>query len=269
MAQIILVWGVHPNESEVTQELAKMLQKNLAEKGHTSTVIQFPHDFTIHAHAEKSGFADMAEYESALKEEHAFFKTLFHENPRAFVLDLHSSPVEGYRFHKPRASKVKFWSTKPEIAKSTSAPISNPRFNPTLKPGASMLVFGELSLPQIFKHPSYFVVELPAAYRASRKTWSKLKPRVFDIWFSGPDSYHWFGIEADLKKTKAANFLSPTTVAKLSHAIDRTVNTRLGVYGKPRRMPFRPKAKKPAEQEIQARRLGNNPKRKLAQHKPK
>ena len=247
MAEIILVWNVHPNESEVTQEMAKLLKIGLGERGHEVKIVKFPDEATIHELVRQ--LPESKEYAKAnikVAEKKSieliidFLLDLKQKNPGAVTFELHCDNADiNYKNGVFRKRRPKFWKAGKVTEIITPYPKNTPPFQLIHRVDFDSKLEG------------LYALEMPAVYRPAEADLLALIekiPRVSGFgWGSKPHplARSYFMRTADLKQTRAANYISPKTLAKITHLFDTTANTYLGRYRKPRGKPFRPKAKPP------------------------
>ena len=241
MAKIILMWNYHTNETEVTEYLAKALEKNLKLKGKGANEVllrPFPENATYQYAGENLPFSDFIfnYVRDAPARKHV--AQLKREHPDAIIFDLHATQDTAYtQFSQQHAKRIKkpgLWQARSPVQWTNSA--------------------SKLPLLSVQKHhlaydlEGIYAVEIPAKF-VSVKPENKRLLRECRLYFGEHSLYdritQYFTEKTDLKQTKAANYLAPIIIRKLAHLIDTKANTESGRYRKPRRPMFRVKSKKP------------------------
>jgi hypothetical protein len=229
MAEIVLLYNHDLNETEVTRELAKILRFHLKSRGHKVRVVELPKECSSHytmkiAPEERRKSNPFKNFISALKS----------NSPQAIVVDLHTTPdSEWLPQFLPKRDFSKIRKFRAESFED-QWPISRPNIGPI---GLDFL-------------PNYgiYYAEIPAKYIEASEEIQKLAPKPGSISFWNLRQHYYFQ-QADLRKTKAANYLSRLVIRKLAHLIDQTANTLNGRYRVPRRkrhksrVPRRPRVR--------------------------
>jgi len=234
MAKIVLCWNWHVNESPVTGSLAKLLKPLLESRGHEVVIKKVPFRDSFHGmHKEDSMISLSTEGTSGKHEQ--FFNKIERENPDSIILDLHTTALKNMLIALKQADEGFFRKVSRWKARTLD---SRPQLFDTIPP---ILIFPSGTGARCL------TVEIPFEHRAISKPLRSLgKKTIKSSKKSGETSIvnRYFTDQADLKKTKAANFLSPTVVRKLAHLIDDTVNTEAGVYRRPRGPKYQKKGSK-------------------------
>ncbi len=225
MAKILLVWNTHPNESAVTQELARLLKPLLEARGFEVEIAKIPEDLTIHfVFAQESKYKKPNILPFLLKKKE--------ESQAQFIIDLHTTPDSPYNIRRPKFISARSRNIMPTLIEPFDAPIL-----------LEYLGNSNSNLSGLYS------LEFPAKYTKARKNWRDAFEIVLEK--SRSDSAtldsrvkHYFYLETDLRATKNAGYLSQRVLAKTTHLIDTEVKTRLRVYQPPRTEPFRPKTDK-------------------------
>ncbi len=250
--KIILVYGVHLNEKEATQELANKLKPLLEARGFDVQIVEFPEDKTLHELIKKcktSEEIDEVITSGAYMTGEQWLKQF--NNAADLVLDLHCTSNQNYKdvniLRNPEIyelRKPKFWSARVTDPTNRKADPKNPLFIKNKK------------TPE---NNNAFVLEFPARYKQARQEWRDIIiNRIGPI--RGMFVGDYFYREVDLPATKNAGYLSPLTIAKFTHLIDTEVKTRLGIYHAPKTPPFKPKRYKYSSIDIERERLAKEDK---------
>lgn len=232
-----MLWNYHTNETEVTEYLAKELEKNLKARGHEVLLKPFPDDASFQAAAKRfPRYSDFRAFGGIPSREH--IARLKKDNPGAVIFDLHTSTDVNYlRYphHSEIINKPKAWKARTASSKFVSE--------------SQLLAIQE----NHFNEPGVFAVEIPAKHvdigRKNLDSDVRDLLRDADRAIVMPSAYDhfekYFTERASLKKTKAANYLAPIIIRKLAHLIDAKANTEAGRYRRPRGPLFKVAPKKP------------------------
>jgi hypothetical protein len=212
MAEIILLWNVHPNESAVTYRFAKKLKAELESRGRSHTVRLekiLPKDTIVGKTRAGQPYAkDMGDAWMQARRQRGEIKD-------AFVIELHTTPVEGWKGNLP--SHIRKWTTSNE--------------------GVPWNLSGsQIELMRLdYLH---FLLELPAHYVAANQN-LLLDLILWDESGGSARRRKYFERQASLKLSNAANFLSETVVRKAAHLIDSEIRLQTGKALFPRRPPHK------------------------------
>jgi len=218
--KIVLVWGVHPNESAVTEYLAKKLKPLLELKSFDVEIIKYPEDLTLHKIIQNPNNNSDSVEKITINNYKLFFTQIRNKYPNHAIIDLHTTP-ESRVLKKTLIRKPKFWKANVSEDFGNSKPLL------ILTP-----LHRELLLSNIY------AFEMPSKFKKARPNWAVYKRTSKNI----TDPY--FDIEADLPATLNTGYLSQLVFAKLVHIIDTIIKTRLEIYHVPRTKPFKPKTDK-------------------------
>ncbi len=213
--KIVLVWGVHPSESAITEYLSTILKPLLEARGFEVKIIQYPQEFTINNLVKRPKFNklnEFGEYEMVTGER--IFTRIERNNPDATIIDLHTTNETRiqslFKIRKP-----KFWSVN---------------YANDFRKGRPTAF---LKAADYFDLENYYVFEMPAKFKPARQEWLE--------WVGKTDYDKYFAQEADLNATKRMGWLSPRLIAKIVHFIDFHIKSET-IYSEPRLEPNKPKA---------------------------
>ena len=209
MAKIVLIWNNHPGESPVTLPMARKLKVKLEKKGHEVRIEKVPFKSTLYGFDQKT----VQDFLSLTKKVRKQVASKF---PDHFIIDLHTTPDK--ILEAPR--RISKWRMQ-----TLGVGLEEPKKRPLLEKQGTRIYF----------------LEMPAAYRDASPGLKSIEKKRATLAFWRHKIYYLK--QADLKASKAANYLSPLAVRKFAHVIDTAVNTDLGIYRKPRRPPFKKKPK--------------------------
>lgn len=224
MAEIILVWNVHTNESPVTREMALKLKENLTQRGHKARIIKYPDELTI-----QHIFKNMGPHNNEIEEHNAnyhgfnkvgkshqvFMRDLKEKNPNSLIISLHTALDNGEYYDSLKLTKGK---RKP---KNWKTEISGNR-----KASAEIVLIPFFSIFTGKESDRAFQLEMPAKYRKEQKGLTQIFEHNETLKLNKVGMY--FTREANLRETRVANYLSPTLVRKASHVISNLANRTVG-----------------------------------------
>jgi len=211
--KIILVYGVHLNESAVAEYLTKQLEPLLKARGFDIEILPFPKDLTLQE------LAKTIKPDELYNKVYSIWDTWINQISKTcdFVIDVHNANPKDLTFKDFSLRKPKFWPTR-------VIDFSKKQYDK----------YDPLSIRYNQQYENLFVLEMPIIHKPARQEWQKFKS--LSDWY--------FGVEADLPATIKAGYLSPQVIAKFAHLIDTTIKTKLKIYHSPRTLPFKPKSDK-------------------------
>lgn len=232
--KILLVWGVHPNESAVTEYLANALKPLLEQRGFDVEIFPMPHELTIHHSAENGKLQELYMLQRAL--------ILLEQKQKNanFVFELHTTPDakfehnSGMPIRKPKFFQARYERTEGEFD--------------TLYHEIPIITTTE---PQ----ENYFQLECVAKYKPANKKWWDLYDQITKSIPDNEDLKRRLLFDANLKETQNANFLSSRVIAKIIHLIDTQLKRKLDKYKIPKPYSeFKPKTDKDTAKKLELRR---------------
>ncbi|MFH1240279.1 MAG: hypothetical protein V1672_03605 [Candidatus Diapherotrites archaeon] len=224
MAEIILVWNVHTNESPVTREMALKLRENLTERGHEVRIIKYPDELTfqhlfknLERHKdERDRFNANYDCLNKVQDSHMnFLRNLEEDNPNSMIIDLHTTWDKHYDSLKKGKLKPKEWKTKIYNGEGHYRQFGE---------GAEIEFIS--SKPMNKKLSRVYTLEIPAKYREEQRGLKQVYENNEYLKSKRKDTY--FTHEANLIETRAANYLTPIFVRKSAHFIDGLAKRSVG-----------------------------------------
>ncbi len=218
MAEIVLIWNTHLNESAVTKVFAEKLKINLERRGHIVHIEKTPSDYSEHKCIDALNYAPKSD---------EFIQHVRDRHPRAQIISVHTTPDYRLLVSAPGQKKLDF--KKMKNLRAVQSPNRNtPEGQIILLPNNGPLLDG------------FYTLEVPAKYRTASNTLKAMHAKQVPEphMFNAPARQRierYFSTQADLKATRTANYLNPEVIGKTAHLIDTVVRTESGEYHTPRR----------------------------------
>jgi hypothetical protein len=210
--KIILLWGVHPNESPVTEYLIPRLKPLLESRGIKVEVVEYPRYKSPNelAHLPWPSPEKFIAIEPILRAK--FQNELKERYPGAIIFDIHGYfRTRSLKNRPPRFLKGRLEETIPQYFTYNTPDI----------------LFAENNGVVTLEFPTMFLEDPKFAH-------------LMNTDYNFPQLVY----KSSLELTKAQKWLDYIVLRKVAHLIDFVTKTKLGIYRKPKGEPYKPKLDK-------------------------